>query len=106
MTGSPDLAMGSPAARGVLAATILGSGVASLDATVVNVALPRIGAQASTSSRGALSGDGGRWRTCSKLTGSFSVITYLVAAGSLLAVRSLRTTSSGRYHSYEVGGWS
>ena len=44
MTGSPDLAMGSPAARGVLAATILGSGVASLDATVVNVALPRIGA--------------------------------------------------------------
>src|SRR5690349_15732607 len=44
MTGSPDLAMGSSAARGVLAATILGSGVASLDATVVNVALPRIGA--------------------------------------------------------------
>src|SRR3954471_9709963 len=44
MTGSPDLAMKSASGRGVLAATILGSGVASLDATVVNVALPRIGA--------------------------------------------------------------
>src|SRR3954470_15046921 len=43
MTGSPDLAMKSAAGRGVLAATILGSGMASLDGTVVNVALPRIG---------------------------------------------------------------
>ena len=33
----------SPAGRWVLAATILGSGMASLDATVVNVALPAIG---------------------------------------------------------------
>ena len=33
----------SPAGRWVLAATVLGSGVASLDATVVNVALPRLG---------------------------------------------------------------
>jgi EmrB/QacA subfamily drug resistance transporter len=39
----PALALKSPQGRGVLAATILGSGVASLDATVVNVALPRIG---------------------------------------------------------------
>lgn len=36
--------MGTPQARWVLAATIAGSGVASLDATVVNVALARIGA--------------------------------------------------------------
>ncbi|OLF08644.1 MFS transporter [Actinophytocola xanthii] len=34
---------GSPAARGVLTATILGSGMAFLDGTVVNIALPRIG---------------------------------------------------------------
>ena len=35
--------MGTPAGRRVLAATILSSGIAGLDATVVNVALPRIG---------------------------------------------------------------
>ena len=34
---------GSPAGRWVVAATVLGSGVAFLDATVVNVALPAIG---------------------------------------------------------------
>ena len=38
-----DLVLRSPQGRGVLAATILGSGMASLDGTVVNVALPRIG---------------------------------------------------------------
>jgi EmrB/QacA subfamily drug resistance transporter len=40
----PDLELRSAQGRGVLAATILGSGLASLDGTVVNVALPRIGA--------------------------------------------------------------
>jgi EmrB/QacA subfamily drug resistance transporter len=39
----PGLVLRSPQGRGVLAATILGSGMASLDGTVVNVALPRIG---------------------------------------------------------------
>jgi MFS family permease len=34
---------GEPAGRWVLLATVLGSGLAMLDATVVNVALPRIG---------------------------------------------------------------
>src|SRR5438876_10748415 len=38
-----DLVLRSTQGRGVLAATILGSGMAQLDATVVNVALPRIG---------------------------------------------------------------
>lgn len=38
------LRMGTPPARWVLLATVLGSGVAMLDATVVNVALERIGA--------------------------------------------------------------
>jgi EmrB/QacA subfamily drug resistance transporter len=42
-TAEPDLALKSTRGRGVLAATILGSGMASLDGTVVNVALPRIG---------------------------------------------------------------
>jgi EmrB/QacA subfamily drug resistance transporter len=36
---------GTPVARGVLATTIVGSGMAMIDGTVVNVALPRIGAQ-------------------------------------------------------------
>lgn len=38
-----DLVLRSSQGRGVLAATVLGSGLASLDGTVVNVALPRIG---------------------------------------------------------------
>ena len=37
------VALGTTAGRGVLAAAVLGSGVAFLDATVVNVALPAIG---------------------------------------------------------------
>src|SRR5918911_1583625 len=43
-SGSPGggLAFGQPQARWVLAATVLGSGMAFIDATV-NVALPRIG---------------------------------------------------------------
>lgn len=43
LDGSPGLALRSVQGRGVLAATILGSGMAMLDGTVVNVALPRIG---------------------------------------------------------------
>lgn len=43
-TTEPGLVLRSVQGRGVLAATILGSGLASLDGTVVNVALPRIGA--------------------------------------------------------------
>jgi EmrB/QacA subfamily drug resistance transporter len=38
-----DLRMGTPQGRWVLFATVLGSGLAMLDATVVNVALPHIG---------------------------------------------------------------
>jgi EmrB/QacA subfamily drug resistance transporter len=37
-----DVRFRSPAGRWVIAATVLGSGVVSLDATVVNVALPRL----------------------------------------------------------------
>lgn len=38
-----DITWGTPAARWVVAATVLGSGVVFLDSTVVNVALPAIG---------------------------------------------------------------
>ncbi len=41
--GTGGLAFGEPRARWVLAATVLGSGLAFIDGTVVNVALPRIG---------------------------------------------------------------
>jgi MFS family permease len=40
--------MGTPAARWVLFTTVLGSGLAMLDATVVNVALARIGQELKT----------------------------------------------------------
>jgi EmrB/QacA subfamily drug resistance transporter len=39
----PAIVFGSPRARWVVAATVLGSGLAFIDATVVNVALPSIG---------------------------------------------------------------
>ena len=38
----PALRYGEPAGRWVLLATVLGSGMAMLDGTVVNLALPRI----------------------------------------------------------------
>ncbi|RZS41140.1 EmrB/QacA subfamily drug resistance transporter [Herbihabitans rhizosphaerae] len=40
-----EVRWGSPVARGVLVTTILGSGMAMLDGTIINVALPRIGAE-------------------------------------------------------------
>jgi EmrB/QacA subfamily drug resistance transporter len=42
-TGPGTIRMGTPTARWVVTATVLGSGVAFLDSTVVNVALPAIG---------------------------------------------------------------
>src|SRR6266568_4281545 len=41
--GNQPVRMGTPTARWVIAATVLGSGIAFLDSTVVNVALPAIG---------------------------------------------------------------
>src|SRR5580698_8131875 len=43
VTPAPRLRTGSPAGRWVLLATVLGSSMAMLDSTVVNVALPAIG---------------------------------------------------------------
>src|SRR4030088_2388785 len=47
MSGSPSslVRYGQPAGRWVLLATVLGSGMAFIDATVVNIALPRIGVE-------------------------------------------------------------
>ncbi|HEX4221982.1 MAG TPA: MFS transporter, partial [Pseudonocardiaceae bacterium] len=46
VAASPDaIRWGTPRARGVLATTIVGSSMAMIDGTIVNVALPRIGAQ-------------------------------------------------------------
>ncbi len=39
------ISWGTPRARGLLATTIVGSGMAMIDGTIVNVALPKIGAQ-------------------------------------------------------------
>ncbi len=49
---APDLRIGTPAARWTLLATVLGSGMAFLDGTVVNVALPAIGRDLDTSFAG------------------------------------------------------
>jgi EmrB/QacA subfamily drug resistance transporter len=45
VTETSGLRMGTPAGRWVLATTVLGSGVAMIDGTVVNVALERIGTE-------------------------------------------------------------
>lgn len=52
VAGHGEVQWGSPVARGVLAATILGSGMAFLDGTVVNIALPRIGEEFAASVAG------------------------------------------------------
>jgi EmrB/QacA subfamily drug resistance transporter len=47
-----EIRWGTPAARGVLATTILGSGMAFLDGTIINIALPRIGEELGASVSG------------------------------------------------------
>ena len=42
MDGDGSLRIGTPAGRWVLVACVLGTGVAGIDATVVNIALPDI----------------------------------------------------------------
>ena len=52
MAGASAVTWGTPTARWVLLATVLGSGIAFLDATVVNVALPSIGTDLNASVAG------------------------------------------------------
>src|SRR5512143_2402378 len=49
---SPALRLGEPTGRWVLLAAVLGSGLALLDATVVNIALPAIGGNLGASMAG------------------------------------------------------
>ncbi|MBO0825307.1 MAG: MFS transporter, partial [Actinobacteria bacterium] len=51
-TASPGLRVSNPVGRWVLLATVLGSSMAMLDSTVVNVALPTIGRELNTSLAG------------------------------------------------------
>lgn len=107
---------GSPAARWVIAATVLGSGLAQLDATVVNVALPAIGhsLHAGVGSlqlvvtgysvtlaalillAGTLGDRLGRWRVFTVGVGWFTVASALCAAapstGVLVGARALQGT--------------
>jgi EmrB/QacA subfamily drug resistance transporter len=47
-----EVRWGTPVARGVLATTIIGTGMAFLDSTIINVALPRIGRELGASVAG------------------------------------------------------
>ncbi|MDT8911070.1 MFS transporter [Amycolatopsis sp. PS_44_ISF1] len=78
---------GTPVARGVLWTTILGSGMAMLDGTVVNVALPRIGEELHASVAGL------QWI----LDG------YLLALAALILVAGSLGDRYGRRRVYLVG---
>lgn len=78
---------GTPMARGVLWTTILGSGMAMLDGSVVNVALPRIGEELQASVAGL------QWI----LDG------YLLALAALILVAGSLGDRYGRRRVYLVG---
>src|SRR5436305_10204901 len=88
---SPEgVRFGTPAGRWVLVATIVGSGMAALDATVVNVALPAIGKD--------LSAD---------LSGLQWVVTgYLLSLASLILLGGALGDRYGRRRVFLIGvGW-
>jgi EmrB/QacA subfamily drug resistance transporter len=78
---------GTPIARGVLATTILGSGMAMLDGTIVNVALPRIGEELHASVSGL------QWI----LDG------YLLALAALILVAGSLGDRYGRRRMFTIG---
>ncbi|MFC4854340.1 MFS transporter [Actinophytocola glycyrrhizae] len=85
-----EVRWGSPVARGVLAATILGSGMAFLDGTVVNIALPHIGAEFGADVAGL------QW----------IVNGYLLTLAALILVAGSLGDRYGRRRVYLVGvGW-
>ncbi|MGW3999353.1 MFS transporter [Amycolatopsis sp. NPDC004772] len=89
MTATEDTGIrwGTGAARGLLATTILGSGMAMLDGTIVNVALPRIGAELNASVAGL------QWI----LDG------YMLALAALILVAGSLGDRYGRRRMYLVG---
>jgi EmrB/QacA subfamily drug resistance transporter len=78
---------GSAQARGVLAATVVGSGMAMLDGTIVNVALPKIGGELGASVTGL------QW----VLDG------YLLSLASLILVAGSLGDRYGRRRVFELG---
>lgn len=78
---------GTAQARGVLATTILGSGMAMLDGSIVNVALPRIGKELDASVAGL------QWI----LDG------YLLALASLILVAGSLGDRYGRRRMFVIG---
>ena len=87
VTGTRGAVWGTPTARGILATTVLGSGMAMLDGTIVNVALPRIGAELSASVAGL------QWI----LDG------YLLALAALILVAGALGDRYGRRRVFVVG---
>ncbi|MGH9189114.1 MAG: MFS transporter [Acidimicrobiales bacterium] len=87
MQETPGIRYGTPAARWVLAATVLGSGIAFLDGTVVNVALPAISEDLGTS-----------------LTGmQWTVNAYLVTLSALLLLGGSLGDRFGRRRMFVTG---
>lgn len=90
-TGSVPLAgtirMGTPAGRWMVAATVLGSGMAFLDGTVVNVALPAIGKDLHSGLAGL------QW----------TLDAYLLTLGALLLLGGALGDRYGRRRVFEVG---
>lgn len=84
---SAPVRWGSAQARGVLAATVVGSGMAMLDGTIVNVALPKIGAEFGASVTGL------QW----VLDG------YLLSLASLILVAGSLGDRYGRRRVFELG---
>ena len=78
---------GTPAGRWVLAATVLGSGMAFLDGTVVNVALPAIGRDLGAGLSGL------QW----------TLDAYLLTLGALLLLGGALGDRYGRRRVFEVG---
>lgn len=88
MTAGVDgIRWGTPAARGLLATTIVGSGMAMLDGTIVNVALPRIGEELGASVAGL------QWI----LDG------YMLALAALILVAGSLGDRYGRRRTYVIG---
>src|SRR3954468_6781499 len=84
---APDVRYGTAQARWVLAATVLGSGIAFLDGTVVNVALPTISDDLGTSLAGL------QW----------TVNAYLVTLSALLLLGGSLGDRLGRRRVFVIG---
>lgn len=84
---APGVRWGTPAARGILATAILGSGMAMLDGSVVNIALPRLGAELGASVAGL------QW----------IVDGYLLALAALILVAGSLGDRFGRRRVFVVG---